>query len=245
MSSTYATSTSFATRATLFRSRRRRDPSLRYRRRRCLFKRLIVTATALFLLNGFSETGRAADDVVVVAFGDSLTAGYGLAPEDVFSVRLQQALRTRGIGAQVINAGLSGDTTAGGLARIEWSLGNKPDLVILQLGGNDALRGMEPAVTRANLDAILGKITARGIPVVLAGMYAPPNMGDAYAREFNAIYPDLAKAYKIPLYPFFLEGVAAKQDLNQNDGIHPNRRGVEVIVAHFAPLLAEILSAKK
>ena len=190
-------------------------------------------------------TAVAADNLMIVAFGDSLTAGYGLAPEDVFSVRLEQALRARGIPAQVINAGLSSDTTAGGLSRIEWSLGNKPDLVILQLGGNDALRGMEPAVTRANLDAILGKITARGVAVVLAGMYAPPNMGYAYAREFNAIYPDLAKAHDVPLYPFFLEGVAANQELNQNDGIHPNRRGVDVIVAQFAPVLATIIRSTK
>ena len=182
---------------------------------------------------------------MVVAFGDSLTAGYGLAQEDVFPVRLEQALRAQGIAAQVVNAGLSGDTTTGGLARIEWSLSNNPDLVIVQLGGNDALRGTEPAVTRSNLDALLGKITARGIPVVLAGMYAPPNMGDTYAREFNAIYPDLAKAHDVPLYPFFLEGVAAKQELNQQDGIHPNRRGVDVIVAQFAPVLAKLLTSKK
>ena len=217
----------------------------RYRGPQRLFKRLIVAAGALFLLPGLIATAAAADNLMIVAFGDSLTAGYGLAPDDVFSVRLEQALRARGIPAQVINAGLSGDTTAGGLSRIEWSLGNKPDLVILQLGGNDALRGMEPAVTRANLDAILGKITARGVAVVLAGMYAPPNMGDAYVREFNAIYPDLAKAHDVPLYPFFLEGVAAKQELNQNDGIHPNRRGVDVIVAQFAPVLAAIIRSTK
>lgn len=194
---------------------------------------------------GLSNSSDAADDLVVVAFGDSLTAGYGLAPEDVFPVRLEQALRAQRIVAQVVNAGLSGDTTTGGLARIEWSLSNNPDLVIVQLGGNDALRGMDPAVTRSNLDALLGKITARGISVMLAGMYAPPNMGDTYAREFNAIYPDLAKAHDVPLYPFFLEGVAAKQELNQQDGIHPNRRGVDVIVAQFAPVLAKLLTSKK
>ena len=236
MSPIYATPTALTTRD---------RPPLRYRRPRQLFKRLIAIAAALLLQAGLSNSSDAADDLVVVAFGDSLTAGYGLAQEDVFPVRLEQALRAQGIAAQVVNAGLSGDTTTGGLARIEWSLSNNPDLVIVQLGGNDALRGTEPAVTRSNLDALLGKITARGIPVVLAGMYAPPNMGDTYAREFNAIYPDLAKAHDVPLYPFFLEGVAAKQELNQQDGIHPNRRGVDVIVEQFAPVLAKLLTSKK
>ena len=216
----------------------------RYRGLRAVFKRLIAATATLVVVGGFANPGLAVDEIVVVAFGDSLTAGYGLDSPDVFPVRLEQALKARGIAARVINAGISGDTTAGGLARLDWSLGNKPSLVILQLGGNDALRGVEPAVTRSNLDAILGKITARGIKVILAGMYAPPNMGDAYAREFNAMYPALAEAHGVPLYPFFLEGVAAKPELNQFDGIHPNRRGVEIIVARFAPIVAQAIKEK-
>ena len=180
----------------------------------------------------------------MVAFGDSLTAGYGLDPQDVFPVRLEGALRAHGIAARIINAGVSGDTTAGGLARLDWSLESKPAVMIVQLGGNDALRGIEPEVTRANLDAFIGRIRAVGVKVVLAGMYAPPNMGDTYAREFNAIFPDLAKAHGVTLYPFFLEGVAAKPEYNQGDGIHPNRRGVDMIVERFAPVLAEVIHAQ-
>ncbi|MDA0262294.1 MAG: arylesterase [Proteobacteria bacterium] len=195
----------------------------------------------LLALGGPGWPALAAEEIVVVAFGDSLTAGYGLDSPDVYPVRLEQALRGRGLAARVINAGVSGDTTTGGLARLDWSLTGNPDLVIVQLGGNDALRGIEPSLTRRNLDAILAKIAARGIAVLLAGMYAPPNMGDAFAREFNAIYPELAKRHGVHLYPFFLEGVAAKPALNQDDGIHPNRRGVEEIIARFAPVVAQTL----
>lgn len=186
----------------------------------------------------------AGGDITVVAFGDSLTAGYGLAPEDTFPVRLERALRARGIRARVVNAGLSGDTTAGGRERLEWSLAGKPALMIVQLGGNDALRGIEPALTRANLDAIIGRIRAAGVAVVLAGMRAPPNMGDRYAREFNAIFGDLARGHGVTLYPFFLEGVAARPEYSQEDGIHPNRRGVEIIVERFAPVLAQAIQAR-
>ena len=186
----------------------------------------------------------AGGDITIVAFGDSLTAGYGLAPEDTFPVRLERALRARGIRARVVNAGLSGDTTAGGRARLDWSLAGKPALMIVQLGGNDALRGIEPALTRANLDAIIGRIRAAGVAVVLAGMRAPPNMGDRYAREFNAIFADLARGHGVTLYPFFLEGVAARPEYSQEDGIHPNRRGVEIIVERFAPVLAQAIRAR-
>ena len=213
----------------------------RYRRPWSLFKRLISAVIAALLLAASNNPGFAADDMVVVAFGDSLTAGYGLDHDDVFPVRLERALRARGLAARVVNAGVSGDTTAGGLARLDWSLVDKPSLVIVQLGGNDALRGVEPAETRQNLDAILGKLTQRGITVILAGMYAPPNMGDAYAREFNVMYPELAEVHGVVLYPFFLDGVAAKPELNQFDGIHPNPRGIDIIVERFAPLIAQTL----
>lgn len=159
-------------------------------------------------------------------------------------MRLEQALREKGIAARVINAGVSGDTTAGGLARLDWSLSSKPSVVIVQLGGNDALRGVEPATTRINLDAIIGRIRDAGVTVVLAGMYAPPNLGDAYVREFNAIFPELAKEHGIRLYPFFLEGVAAKPEYNQGDGIHPNRHGIKIIVDRFAPFLADAIRTR-
>ena len=186
----------------------------------------------------------AGQEITVVAFGDSLTAGYGLEPEDVFPVRLEQALRERGIAARIVNGGISGDTTAGGLARLDWSLASKPALMIVQLGGNDALRGIEPAVTRANLDAIIARIQAAGVAVVLAGMRAPPNMGDRYAREFDTIFPDLARAHGVTFYPFFLDGVAARPEYNQGDGIHPNSRGVEIIVERFAPVLAQAIRSR-
>ena len=195
---------------------------------------LAATATA----------GGAGTDITVVALGDSLTAGYGLEPDDIFPVRLERSLRARGIRVRVVNAGISGDTTAGGLARLDWSLADRPDLMVVQLGGNDALRGIEPAVTRANLDTIIAHIRAAGVAVVLAGMHAPPNMGDRYAAEFNAIFPDLARAHGVTLYPFFLDGVAARPEYNQGDGIHPNRRGVEIIVERFAPVLAEAIRAR-
>ncbi len=198
----------------------------------------------MLLIAVAAASSRAGEEITVVAFGDSLTAGYGLDPQDVFPVRLEGALRARGIAARIINAGVSGDTTAGGLARLDWSLESKPAVMIVQLGGNDALRGIEPEVTRANLDAIIGRIRAVGVKVVLAGMYAPPNMGDTYARQFNAIFPDLAKAHGVTLYPFFLEGVAAKPEYDQGDGIHPNRRGVDMIVDRFAPVLAEVIHAQ-
>ena len=198
----------------------------------------------LSLLIAATAKTQAADEVTVVAFGDSLTAGYGLDPRDVFPVRLEHALREKGIAARVINAGVSGDTTAGGLARLDWSLSSKPAVMILQLGGNDALRGVEPTTTRINLDAIIGRIIDAGVTVVLAGMYAPPNLGDAYVREFNAIFPELAKEHDIRLYPFFLEGVAAKPEYNQGDGIHPNRHGVKIIVDRFAPFLADAIRAR-
>ena len=199
-------------------------------------------ALSLFVISPAKT--QADDEVTVVAFGDSLTAGYGLHPQDVFPLRLEQALREKDIAARVINAGVSGDTTAGGLARLDWSLSSEPAVMIVQLGGNDALRGVEPAIPRMNLDAIIRRIHDAGVTVVLAGMYAPPNLGDDYVREFNAIFPELAKEHGIRLYPFFLEGVAAKPEYNQGDGLHPNRRGVQLIVNRFAPFLVEAIRTR-
>jgi acyl-CoA thioesterase-1 len=178
---------------------------------------------------------------VILDFGDSLTAGYGLAPEQAFPPRLQAALQRRGIETRVVNAGVSGDTTAGGLERLDWALADKPDLVILALGANDALRGIDPTAVRNNLDKMLRRIKTTGAKVLLVGMLAPPNWGEEYKTEFDRIFPDLARTNGVPLYPFFLEGVAMKPELNQPDGLHPNERGVAVLVDRIAPVVARLV----
>jgi len=182
---------------------------------------------------------------VKLAFlGDSLAAGYGLKPDQAIPARLEAALRAAGRNVTVINHGVSGDTTAGGLARVDWMLADKPDIVIVELGGNDALRALDPAVTERNLDAIIGKLKQAGVTVWLAGMLAPPNLGADYGREFNALYPALAEKHRVPLYPFFLDGVAAEPSLNQPDGMHPNAKGVAVIVERLAPHVIRALNGE-
>jgi acyl-CoA thioesterase I len=180
--------------------------------------------------------------VKVVALGDSLTAGLGLPADAAFPMRLQQALARKGVATEVVNAGVSGDTTADGLSRLDWSVPDDTDAVILELGANDALRGIDPAQARANLDAILKRLAARKLPVLLAGMRAPPNLGADYTKAFDAIYPDLAAAYGTLLYPFFLDGVAAERSLNQGDGLHPTAAGVDVIVAKILPQAEELVA---
>jgi acyl-CoA thioesterase I len=182
-----------------------------------------------------------AQERLVVAFGDSLIAGYGLKLGESFPSQLQAALRKNGIAASVRNAGVSGDTTSAGKARLAWVLGSlkvKPRLVILELGANDMLRGLSPAQTRANLDAMLAELKRQGIPVILAGMRASPNMGKAYQAQFDPIYPALARKYGARFYPFFMAGVAAQRSLLIADGMHPNPRGVGVIVQGIYPLVA-------
>ena len=201
--------------------------------------RRIFAATGLCL--SLAITPAAAHVPVILDFGDSLTAGYGLAPDQAFPPRLQAALHQRGIEARVVNAGVSGDTTAGGLARLDWALADKPDLVILALGANDALRGIDPAAVRSNLDKMIQRIESSGAKVLLIGMLAPPNWGEEYKTAFDRIFPDLAKIYGVPLYPFFLEGVAMKPELNQPDGLHPNERGVAVLVDRIAPVVAGLV----
>lgn len=181
----------------------------------------------------------------LMVLGDSLTAGYGLPAGDAFPVKLQAALKNSGIDAKVINAGVSGDTSAGGLARIAWALADRPTHAIVELGANDALRGIDPKTTRRNLDAIIAKLQGAGVRVMLAGMYAPPNWGKDYEADFRSIYPDLAKKYAIGLYPFFLDGVAARRELNQDDGIHPNKLGVAVIVERILPAVRRLLGEKE
>lgn len=186
---------------------------------------------------------RAADHPVrIVALGDSLTAGYGLAANEAFPVKLQHALAAKGLATDIANAGVSGDTTSGGLARLDWSVPDGTDAVILELGANDALRGLDPTVTRGALDAMLRRLSERHIPVLLCGMLAPRNMGTDYGRAFDAIYSDLAKAYGAILYPFFLDGVAAEPKLNQRDGLHPTATGVDVIVDKILPAVERLVA---
>jgi acyl-CoA thioesterase-1 len=172
----------------------------------------------------------AAEPVEIVVLGDSLTAGYGLAPGESFPEQLEVALKARGYDVTVVNAGVSGDTSSDGLARLEWSVPAEAEIVVVELGSNDALRGIEPTVTREALSEILAALTGRGQTVLLAGMRAPPNLGSEFTDEFDAIYPALASEYGVDLYPFFLEGVAADAALNQADGMHPNAAGVAKIV---------------
>jgi len=177
----------------------------------------------------------------ILAFGDSITAGFGLPPSEAFPARLEARLHDQGIAAHVVNAGVAGDTTAGGRARLDWALADKPDVVILELGANDALRGIDPPTVRANLEAMISRIQASGAKLLLTGMVAPPNWGDDYQREFDRIYPELAQAHGVALYPFLLDGVAMDARLNQPDGLHPNERGVAVLVDHIAPLVARLI----
>lgn len=185
----------------------------------------------------------AAGPVTLLVLGDSLTAGYGLAESEAFPAQLEAALVAQGHSVRVINAGISGDTSAGGAARLEWSLADNPDLVILALGANDALRGLSPDQTSANLAAIITRLQERQISVLLAGMLAPRNMGEAYYNSFDNIYPQLAQEFSVPLYPFFLDGVAGKPQLNLADGIHPNVAGIQVMVEGILPLVVEELSS--
>lgn len=185
-----------------------------------------------------------ADAKLVVAFGDSLYAGYSLGPTEGFAPVLEKALVARGIKARVFNAGVSGDTSTDGRGRLAFTLDGlprKPDLVLVGLGGNDMLRGLGPEMTRENLDAILGDLKTRGIPAMLTGMMASPNMGPDYAAKFNPIYTDLAKKYAVPLYPFFLAGVIGHRDLQLPDGIHPNPKGVAIVVDKLAPAVVGTL----
>ncbi|HMM39210.1 MAG TPA: arylesterase [Desulfovibrio sp.] len=182
--------------------------------------------------------------LVLLALGDSLTAGYGLPQGAGFAERLEARLRAAGRDVRVINAGVSGDTSAGGLARLDWLLSDPsgtPDAAVVELGANDALRGLDPARTKANLAAILDKLRAKGVRVLLAGMLAPPNMGPAYEKDFNGLYPALAREKGVELYPFFLDGVAGDRSLNQSDGIHPTEAGVERIVDHILPRVERLL----
>lgn len=214
---------------------------------------ILIGAMSLFGIHDAQAADKAADNAAnsasgnapqtLMLYGDSLMAGYGLSHEDGFAPRLEAALRDAGHNVKVVNSSVSGDTTAAGLSRLEWALVDDPDVVLLELGANDALRGVEPSQTRENLDAIIGKLRDRDVAVLLAGMMAPPNMGKEYGAEFNEIYPELAAEYQLAFYPFFLDGVAADSSLNQDDGIHPNADGVKVIVERILPQVINVLEA--
>ena len=188
-----------------------------------------------------AKVAMAAQPLTLLALGDSLTAGYGLAPRDAFPVQLEAALKAKGRAVRVVNAGVSGDTSAGGLARLDWALADKPDAALVALGANDGLRGLDPARLEANLDAIVAKLQAAGVAVLLAGMEAPPNLGAEYTTAFRAAYVRVADRRQVPLYPFFLDGVAADPALNQRDGMHPSARGVAVMVGRILPRVETLL----
>jgi acyl-CoA thioesterase I len=215
--------------------------------RYALVQILLAGALSLFgetiATPAFAETAQAQTVVKVVALGDSLTAGYGLPDKDGFVPQLQSALTAKGVAAEIQNAGVSGDTASDGLARLDWSVPDGTDAVILELGANDMLRGINPDVTRKALDAILDRLTQRHIAVLLCGMRAAPNLGPDYVREFERIYPDLATKYGAPLYPFFLDGVAADPKLTQHDGLHPNATGVGIIVGRILPKVEDLIAS--
>lgn len=203
-----------------------------------IFNTFILICSLFYVLS----PSFAAAQKTLVAIGDSLTAGYGLPQDAAFPVQLEAALQQSGLDIKIKNAGVSGDTSTGGLQRLDWALANGADYVLLELGANDALRGIEPQITRQNLDKIIQKIQAKNIPIFLTGMKAPPNMGASYQKEFDEIFPTLAEKYNITFYPFFLDGVAAIEKLNQDDAIHPNKDGVAVIVSKMLPSLTDFLN---
>jgi acyl-CoA thioesterase I len=204
-------------------------------------RKLSVALAILFMWGATA----AADPVKILALGDSLTAGYGLEPQFAFPTRLEAALKAKGRDVVVVNAGVSGDTAAQGAARLDWALTDDIQAVIVELGANDALRGLPPGQAKAALDELLSKLKAKDLPVLLAGMKSPPNMGEDYVKAFDAMYPELSAKHGAILYPFFLDGVVAVPELNQADGIHPNPQGVDIIVERILPLAEELLEKVK
>jgi acyl-CoA thioesterase-1 len=196
----------------------------------------------LALLTAVALAQAAERPVKIVALGDSLTAGFGLAASEAFPAKLEKALKAKGLAVEVANAGVSGDTASGGLARLDWAVPADTDAVIVELGANDMLQGKDPRVARRALDEILRRLTERRIAVLFAGMRAAPNLGPEYAREFEAIYPELAAKYDVVFYPFFLDGIAAESRLNQRDGLHPTKAGVDTIVSRILPKVEELVA---
>ncbi|WP_137157119.1 arylesterase [Rhizobium sp. FKL33] len=206
------------------------------------FKTLLSLAGLAAILSGLGTAARA-EPINLVGLGDSLMAGYQLPPDEAFPARLEKRLKDKGFDVTITNAGVSGDTTADGLARLDWSVPDGTDGVILELGANDALRGLPPEETRKNLDAILARLKERKIPVVMMGMIAPPNLGKDFAAAFNPIYPELAKKYGVALYPFVLDGVALDASLQLEDRMHPNGKGTDVMADKFLPVAEMFLKS--
>lgn len=215
--------------------------------RQIISKVCMVAVVGLFGLVLVTSPPATGNDkrVHIAAFGDSLTAGFGLPPGADFASRLEVALLKQGHSVRITNAGVSGDTTSGGLARFDWAVPDDTDAVILELGANDALRGISPKIARKNLDKILAKLKARNIPVLIAGMRAPANWGADYEKDFNTVFPDLAKKYQSLLYPFFLEGVIEKPNLKLADALHPNKAGVDEIVRRILPSVIKLIARGK
>lgn len=207
------------------------------------FKRQIAAGLILFLALCGAISSARAEPFKIVGFGDSLMAGYGLGPGEGFTDKLQAALRAKGRDVAVANAGVSGDTTSGGLARLDWSVPDGTQLVILELGANDMLRGVLPDIARNNLDEMLGKLKQRKIAVLLAGMRAAPNLGPDYQTAFDAIFPQLAKKYDVALYPFFLDGVVGEPGMQLDDGLHPSAKGVDQMVGRILPTVEKAIAA--
>jgi acyl-CoA thioesterase I len=206
---------------------------------------LLVILVACLVLAPLHRIEAEPRGAIIVALGDSLTAGLGLPQDEAFPAQLEIALKARGSEVTVVNAGVSGDTAAAGLARLDWALPDDASAVIIELGGNDALQGVPPEGTKAALEKIIEKVQARGLPILLAGQEAPRNMGKDYVDAFRAIYRDLAERYGVIFYPFFLDGVALNDGLLQEDGIHPNAKGVAAIVEEILPKVEELLAQVK
>lgn len=208
-----------------------------------LFRRChnVAALLGVMLITLLSATSYAQAPIRLLVFGDSLVAGYSLPPDASYPAQLEKALKAKGVNATVMNAGVSGDTTAAAASRLDWALADKPTHVIVELGANDMLRGLAPEQARTNLDGILAKLKQANLPVLLMGMLAAPNLGADYGRRFNTIYPDLAAKHGVPLYPFFLDGVAGEARLNLSDGIHPTREGVAIMVDRTMPHILRFL----
>lgn len=209
------------------------------------FKAVIAFCVGVFMALGPGVSPAAAEAIRIVAFGDSLMAGYQLPAADAYPAKLEKALKAAGHDVVISNGAVSGDTTADGLARLDWTIPDGTDGVLLELGANDALRGVDPAQARQNIDAMLSRLKERGMAVMLMGMLAPPNMGDGYAKSFNSIYPELARKHGVPLYPFFLDGVVSESALKQDDGMHPNARGVDRLVEKTLPAVEAFVGTIK
>lgn len=209
------------------------------------FKVLIAALCLTFGVTATAVQTSAADEIKIVGFGDSLMAAYNLQADEGFPARLEAALRARGHDVSIIDSGVSGETTSGGLARIDWSVPEGTDAVLLELGANDALRGLPPEKTRDNLEAMIVRLKQRGIAVLLAGMLAPPNLGADYETSFNAIYSELAAKYDLLLYPFFLDGVTGDPSLQLNDGMHPNAKGINKMVENILPVAEQFIALIK